>query len=149
MPRTSIHRVIPTDEFLALINANFPSATNPFATLADVVAAAFTIPVVANYAALPLPATVVNKYYNVTSSQGTAWLPGSLGGTYYAKGIYYSDGLTWSYVGEFPFQADQATVDADTNNTEFVTALTLANYYKWNTKQDINDYSNSLLLGGM
>lgn len=138
MSRTRSSRVIPTDQFLAILNSNGATALNPFATIADVVAAAFTIPVATNYAALPLPATAVNKYYNVINSQGTAWLPGSLGGTYYAKGIYYSDGLTWEYVGEFPFQADQATVDGDTNNTEYVTALTLANYYKWATKLDLS-----------
>lgn len=31
----------------------------------------------------------------VMNSQGTAWLPGTLGGTYYPKGIYIFDGTKW------------------------------------------------------
>ena len=128
MSRTRSHRVIPTDQFLALINANLPSASNPFATLADLVAAAFELPVVANYAALPLATSVPNQIYNVLASQGTSWLPFTLGGTYYPKGIYQSIAGVWEYVGEFPYQATQAEVNAGLNNDKFVTPLTLANY---------------------
>ena len=138
MSRTSIHRVIPTNEFLAILNSNSATALNPFATIADVVAAAFTIPVVTNYAALPLPATAIGKYSNVVNSQGTAWLPGSLGGTYYPKGIYYCDGLTWEYVGEFPYQATQSEVDAGIDNDKFVTPATFNAAAKWNTKANVS-----------
>lgn len=31
----------------------------------------------------------------VINSQGTAWLPGGLGGTFYSKGWYYYDGANW------------------------------------------------------
>ena len=39
--------------------------------------------VVANYPALPNPTTVPNKFYWCSASQGTAWLPEALGGTFY------------------------------------------------------------------
>jgi hypothetical protein len=32
----------------------------------------------------------------VYNSQGTAWLPGSMGGTYYPYGFYYYTGTTWT-----------------------------------------------------
>lgn len=123
-------RIIPTDQFLALINANLPSATNPFATIADLVAAAFTLPTAVNYSALPLATSVPNQIYNVLSPQGTSWLPWTLGGTYYPKGIYQSIAGVWEYVGEFPYQALQSEVgtevgDGGTENTKFVTAQTL------------------------
>ena len=31
----------------------------------------------------------------VQNSQGTAWLPGSLGGSYYGSGVYMWDGVKW------------------------------------------------------
>lgn len=128
-------RLTPTDIYLALLAANNPSNANPFATMADIIAGAFAIPAVANYSALPAAGTVDQKYYRTIAGEGPGkWKQFFAGGTYYPEGIYQSVGGVWDYVGEFPFQADQATVDGDTNNTEFVTALTLANYYKWATK---------------
>jgi len=91
--------------------------------------------VVSNYAALPDPTTVLSDFYYVNESQGTQWLPGSMGGTYYPKGIYYSNGISWSYV-ESPYQSSQNEVDLGLNNDKFVTALTLANYSKWDSKYD-------------
>jgi len=91
---------------------------------------------VTNYAALPAAGAHTGEYFHVLNSQGTSWLPGSLGGTYYSKGFYYSTGTDWVFVGEVPYQASQATVDAGTDNTQFVTASTLAGASKWSTKQD-------------
>lgn len=84
------------------------------------------IVVVANYSALPSPASVAGNFYWVSASQGTSWLPGSLGGTYYNKGLYYSNGVSWEYI-ETPYQATQATVNAGTNDDQFITPLTLKN----------------------
>ena len=47
-----------------------------------------------NYSSLSSGTTVGDLAY-VYNSQGTAWLPGSLGGTFYPKGFYVWDGLIW------------------------------------------------------
>jgi len=80
----------------------------------------------ANYSALPAQPSNPNILFYCISSQGTKWLPGSLGGTYYPSGWYFSDGTAYTYQ-ETPFQASQATVDAGLNNDQFVTPLTLTN----------------------
>ena len=40
----------------------------------------------------PIAAGTIAYAFN---SEGTAWLPGTLGGSYYPKGIYVSDGTNW------------------------------------------------------
>jgi hypothetical protein len=82
--------------------------------------------VVANYSALPLASAAPDEFYFVESPQGTAWLPGSLGGTYYPAGLYYSNGVTWFYA-ESPYQASQLVVDAGIVTDQFVSPYTLAN----------------------
>lgn len=81
---------------------------------------------VQNYSALPLASDNPNKLFYCIESQGTQWLPFSLGGTYYPNGWYYSDGVIYTYQ-KTPFQADQATVDAGVNADQFVSPLTLQN----------------------
>ena len=85
-----------------------------------------SIIVVANYSALPDPTTVSGEFYWVSNSQGTKWLPGSLGGTYYNSGLYYSNGTTWEFMN-VPYQATQLEVDTGTNTDKFVTPSTLSN----------------------
>jgi len=87
-----------------------------------------TITVVANYSALPDPTTVTGQFYWAEASQGTAWLPGSLGGTYYNSGMYYSNGVSWSFVN-VPYQATQAEVNAEVNTDKFVTPNTLGGWW--------------------
>lgn len=82
-----------------------------------------SITVVANYAALPNATTVTGQFYWCSSSQGTKWLPGSLGGTYYPNGLYYSNGVSWEFVIS-PYQATQAEVDTGTNDDKFITPKT-------------------------
>ena len=94
-----------------------------------------TITVVANYSALPSPASATGLFYWVESSQGTSWLPGSLGGTYYNSGMYYSNGVSWTFMN-VPYQATQDEVNTGTNNDKFVTPNTFTNATKWGTKQD-------------
>lgn len=128
-----------TDEELAAVNAaNSPSNTNPFATINDIISSTFSIPVVLNYSALPDPATVDQKYYRTTAGENASWRPQWLGGTYYPEGIYQSVGGVWDYVGEFPFQADQATVNAGTNNTEFITPKTLTDSAQLLSKANVS-----------
>lgn len=120
----------------------------------------YPITVVANYSALPAANTVSGKFYWCSSSQGTAWLPGSLGGTYYNSGLYYSNGTTWEFLNT-PYQATQAEVNTGTNNDKFVTPNTFTNANKWNTKQDtitilsptnggtgVNNGSRTITIGG-
>ena len=101
------------------------------------------IEVVANYSALPAVGTVAGQFFWCSASQGTAWLPYSLGGTYYSAGLYYSNGVTWEYL-DVPYQATQATVDTGTNNNQFVTALTFTNASKWSLYQLISNLSTSV-----
>lgn len=82
--------------------------------------------VVANYSALPVITTVSGKFYWVSNSQGTNWLPGSLGGTFYNSGLYYSNGTTWEFLN-VPFQATQIEVNGGIENTRFMTSFTYQN----------------------
>ena len=101
------------------------------------------ITVVANYSALPDPTTVADKFYWCENSQGTAWLPGSLGGTYYPRGLYYSNGTTWEYM-ETPIQATQDEVDAGIIDDRFVSPNTLYNADQWNSVK-VKLYTNGTL----
>lgn len=89
-----------------------------------------TITTVANYSALPLAVGVSGKFYWCEASQGTKWLPGSLGGTYYPLGMYYSNGVTWEY-SETPYQATLGEVNTGTNTDKFVSPYTFTNADKW------------------
>lgn len=95
-----------------------------------------TLQVVTQYSNLPDPTTVNGEFYFVEQNQGTKWLPGSLGGTFYAKGLYYSNGVEWIYGGEFPINASQIETDAGFLVDKFISPNTLANYFKWSIKQD-------------
>lgn len=129
----TVTSVFSQDIIDALNAANVPDGTNPFATLDDLamIAPGTTITVVANYSALPNPTTVSGEFYWTEAAEGTFWLPGSLGGTYYPAGIYYSNGVAWTYI-QTPFNATQLEVDAGLNNDKFVTSLTFTNASKWN-----------------
>jgi hypothetical protein len=82
---------------------------------------------VANYSALP-PANASNwKVYIVLNSQGTQWLPWTIGWTFYAKWYYMSDGAIWNYLWDFPYQANQLQVDDWVVDNVFVSPLTLKN----------------------
>ncbi len=97
-----------------------------------------SIIVVTNYSALPDPTTVSGEFYWAESSQGTSWLPGSLGGTYYNSGMYYSNGTAWTFMN-VPYQATQEEVIAGINTDKFVTPFTLKGVLPTNTSDLIND----------
>ena len=99
---------------------------NPISGVLDLVGEGGTITVVANFSALPAPATVSGEFYWCSASQGTAWLPGSLGGTYYSAGLYYSNGVSWEFM-DVPYQATQAEVNAGVVTDKFVTPNTFNN----------------------
>lgn len=82
---------------------------------------------VLNYNELSNLATLeVGDFAYVQESQGTKWLPGSLGGTYYNRGIYYYDGVSWKTT-EIPYQANLQQVNDGISNELFVTPYTLKN----------------------
>lgn len=91
------------------------------------------INVVDTYNDLPDPDISSGEFYWVTNSVGTQWLPGSLGGTYYKKGLYYSTGLTWE-TAPVPYQATQSEVNNQIVQDKFVTPSTLASSTQWDTK---------------
>lgn len=94
------------------------------------------ITIVDNYDLLPPANLHTNSLYYVINSLGTWWLPFSLGGTYKAKGFYYSDGIAWTTV-DVPYQATQIDVNNGIVDDKFVTPSTLKNSTQWNTKQDV------------
>lgn len=85
--------------------------------------------IVANYSALPAANTVPDKAYFVEDEEGTWWLPGKFGGTYYPAGTYYSNGVEWKYMGN-PYQATQGTVDAGIVTDQFTTPYTVENSFQ-------------------
>lgn len=100
-----------------------------------------SITVVANYSALPAAGTATGEFYWCSAAQGTWWLPGSLGGTYYNSGLYYSNGVSWERL-EHPYNATQAEVNTGTNTDKFVTPDTFTNASKWATKKSIATGNN-------
>ena len=94
-----------------------------------------TIPNVDTFADLPAPSLYINQLFWVNNSTGTAWLPGSLGGTYRPKGLYYSTGTAWEW-RKSPYQATLSEVNAGVNDDKFVTPFTLqasdlATKFRW------------------
>lgn len=81
-----------------------------------------------NYSSLPVASGNTGNMYLVLNSQGTAWLPGSLGGTFYAKGVYYSNGTSWSLAADVPYQATQSETNSGTTDSVFITPAKLSNY---------------------
>lgn len=97
---------------------------------------------VANYTALPAAGTAPGQTYIVLASQGTPYIGGLWGGTYYGKGYYYDTGSAYIYT-EVPYQATQAEVNTGTNTDKFVTPNTFTNASKWNTKQPTSPFNIS------
>lgn len=94
-----------------------------------------TIPSVDTFAELPDSTSYVGQLFWVNSSTGTAWLPGSMGGSYRPKGLYYSTGADWEW-RKSPYQATLAEVNVGDDDSKFVTPSTLQNSdlatkFKW------------------
>lgn len=74
---------------------------------------------VANYSSLPDPTTVPYQIWICENAEGTQWLPGSLGGTYYPEGGYVSDGTKWIYHKD-NYQATQNEVNIGTVTNKWI-----------------------------
>lgn len=82
-----------------------------------------------NYGLLPSPVGKLGEIYGVTTSTGSSWIPGWLGGNYYPKGFYYSNDVEWVYMGDFPTNATQPEVDAGVITNKFVSPATLSGWW--------------------
>jgi hypothetical protein len=111
----------------------------------DPAATGTTITAVAGYSLLPDPTLNTGDFYWVENDEGTWWAPGSLGGTYYKKGLYYSTGVSWE-TAPIPYQATQIEVNAGIEQYKFVTSETLSSSTQWDTKLNIVDLPSNLFL---
>ena len=55
------------------------------------------------------PAGTANRFAYVLNSQGTQWLPGSIGGSYYGAGWYFDTGSIWANKNDAIFEALEPT----------------------------------------
>lgn len=70
------------------------------------------------------PTASMGSLAYVYNSQGTAWLPGTLGGTYYPDGIYFYTGTGWvssrnAIAGELQSLIDSVAAKADSTDPRF------------------------------
>lgn len=118
-----LRRDLPHNVYEGAVGANSPSSSNVFATMADI--SSFISPIyVNNFSEMPDPTTVSGAWYHADNSQGTRWLPFALGGTYYPRGLYYSNGVEWIFT-ETPSQATLEEVRAGIVADKFVGPDTL------------------------
>ncbi len=75
----------------------------------------------------PNPSTFDFVY--VENAQGTVWLPGSIGGTYYSEGMYYWNGSEWT--------------DDDSDVYEGLQNITNSLNSHTHVKADITDFSDA------
>lgn len=126
--------------------ANISITDNGNGTVTITSSSGYAIVVVANYSALPAANTVPSQFYWCSASQGTAWLPGSLGGTYYNSGLYYSNGVSWEFMNT-AYQATQAEVDIGTVTDQFVSPATFTGASKWNNYVPYTGATSNVNLG--
>ena len=86
---------------------------------------------VLNYSALSTLTPNTGEFAYVQNEQGTKWLPGTIGGTYYASGLYYYTGTTWindltSIAAQLALN-DTAILDLQTNKVPYSGATTNVN----------------------
>ena len=93
-----------------------------------------------SYSDLPDPTTTQYEIWVAKNAEGSRWLPGSLGGTYYPEGGYVSDGVKWIYHKD-NYQATQPEGDRGIVTTKWVSPFTFENASKWSTKYDTSNPS--------
>jgi hypothetical protein len=91
----------------------------------------------------------IDKWAKVKNSQGTNWLWGSWGGTFYNSGLYYCDGVDWKHKSKSAFQATQTDVDAGIIENQFVSPKTFNEAAKWVSKADSIIVSTGIISGGV
>ena len=123
----------PISKQLDLVNNDEDTPVIPTGSTTGIV----IIDKVNTYSLLPSASSCTGNCYLVLNDQGTAWLPGSLGGTFYGKGIYYSNGFTWTLTGSVPYQATQQETNIGVSDSAFVTPLKLKNYTGFTQYQKI------------
>lgn len=139
----------PITKQLDLVNSDSSGGITPTGSTGGVV----IVDKVDNYSSLPAASGNTGNCYLVLNDQGTSWLPGSLGGTFYGKGVYYSNGVNWSLMGSVPYQATQQETDNGVVDNVFVTPLKLSSYSGFtnfqtqiNNKLDADKFNESLNL---
>ncbi len=95
---------------------------------------------VLNYSALSTLTPNTGEFAYVQNEQGTKWLPGTIGGTYYASGLYYYTGTTWindltSIAAQLALN-DTAILDLQTNKVPYTGATTDLNLGTYNLTAD-------------
>lgn len=91
---SNVHKA-PVNDFIDLSDIPIPDIFNWLRTNTSVASSGISITQSAtNFAALTPGSTVGDLAY-VQNSQGTKWLPGTIGGTYYPAGFYLWDGAEW------------------------------------------------------
>lgn len=101
-------------------------------------------PVVSNYSTLPTGLPSGSLAY-VENSQGTAWLPGSFGGTYYPSGFYSFNGTTWVQpTGEqMAKQFSDTIIDLNNKLNIYTFNNIIKNLIGWR-----KDFTNAVFVGG-
>lgn len=85
------------------------------------------------------PTASVGDLAYVENSQGTAWLPGTLGGTFYSKGVYMWNGSFWdSSVDEIAAQLEQNINDIMSLQTALTNHVTDLNNPHQTSDANIN-----------
>jgi len=95
---------------------------------------------VLNYSALSTLTPNTGEFAYVQNEQGTKWLPGTMGGTYYASGLYYYTGTTWindltSIAAQLALN-DTAILDLQTNKVPYTGATADLNLGTYNLTAD-------------
>lgn len=106
------------------------------------------LPYVNTYSDLPAASIWTNRFVVVLNIQGTWWLPGSLGGTFYNAGLYFSNGVSWTYTTAVPFEATLTEVNNGLLTDRFISPYTFENASKWNTKFNVPTGSPTEYLDG-
>jgi len=86
----------------------------------------------ANYSAL-VPGNYIGELAYVNASQGTKWLPGGMGGSYYPQGWYIWDGVIW--ISDRNSIANQLQLNIDEINGK-------ADIVHTHVKADITDFND-------
>lgn len=90
------------------------------------------------------------QFAYIENAQGTQWLPGSLGGTYYGSGLYYYSGGIWH--NDLPQIQNQLYLDtislnskADISGATFTSGISTGSFYYITAKSDLPTASGGII----